>query len=683
MLSEGGAPAREPASPDFSQQASLSPGDTTAPSRPRGFASLFHRSAHHTPGGSWHEDTPAEGSDKPREPRKKSEHLHNPLGDLRRFLHNHIGPARDRQSGKADKTQRAEKGVRTETGSARSVRGTDSPPWAMNQAGVTKKYGKWGRTLGTGAGGTVRIIKRSKDHASFAVKEFRSRREDEPEKEYIKKVTAEFCVGSTLHHINIIRTLDIISDNGHYFEVMEYAPNELFAVVMSGRMGYNEINCVFRQIVDGVDYLHGLGLAHRDLKIDNCVMTSDGIVKIIDFGTATVFQSPGKSKVLASGIVGSDPYLAPEILSKQTYDARLTDVWSLAIIYLCMVMRRFPWKMPDPEADPSFRLFISAHPELCTPSEAQHTLSGDGADLEANDRFNSLLHRADTSRAFHSLECDGDEPRIPTAYEAGYLVDQPESTPVTPVLTRDRLDPQEMGFSAEDRAFDGEYVHRKSSLSMPVLPPDDEPETVAPSLTASPERSQVHTADTSGQQPDGDEADESPSDDPQPRAADSLFRLIPIAARPAMARMLTLDPFARATLGDLLRGRTYGTMDGPVPASEYAKRRSETDQPPLVARQSSYAGTHYVDEYENDEDTGDCWLRTINTCSHWHSPPAQPPQPAPHVVLTKDENYFADMGFQSIYAVDEKYVARPPMNHTHVTAPAPDNRRRLFNRKDS
>ena len=56
-------------------------------------------------------------------------------------------------------------------------------------------------------------------HYGLAVKEFRPKRSGETEKEYQKKVTAEFCVGSTLRHINIIETVDIVSDHGHYYEV--------------------------------------------------------------------------------------------------------------------------------------------------------------------------------------------------------------------------------------------------------------------------------------------------------------------------------------------------------------------------------------------------------------------------------------------------------------------------------
>ena len=88
------------------------------------------------------------------------------------------------------------------------------------QAHLAKKYGKWGRVLGSGAGGTVRLIKGKHNGNIFAVKEFRPKRSGETQKEYQKKVTAEFCVGSTLKHPNIIETLDIVCDRGHYYEVL-------------------------------------------------------------------------------------------------------------------------------------------------------------------------------------------------------------------------------------------------------------------------------------------------------------------------------------------------------------------------------------------------------------------------------------------------------------------------------
>lgn len=174
--------------------------------------------------------------------------------------------------------------------------------------GLQSKYGKLGKVLGSGAGGSVRLLKRSSDGVTFAVKQFRDRHSWETEKEYSKKVTAEFCIGSTLHHGNIIETLDIIQEGGHWYEVMEYAPYDLFAIVMTGKMTKEEIACAFKQILSGVAYLHGMGLAHRDLKLDNVVVNEHGILKLIDFGSAVVFRYPFENDiVLASGKANAIP----------------------------------------------------------------------------------------------------------------------------------------------------------------------------------------------------------------------------------------------------------------------------------------------------------------------------------------------------------------------------------------
>jgi len=185
-----------------------------------------------------------------------------------------------------------------------------SPPSAMSSVqipfgddhGLTSKYGKLGKVLGSGAGGSVRLMKRSEDNTVFAVKEFRPRHSYETEREYVKKLTAEYCIGSSLHHGNIIETLDIVQEKQKWFEVMEYAPYDLFAIVMTGKMSRPEVACCFLQILSGVTYLHSMGLAHRDLKLDNVVVSEHGIMKLIDFGSAHVFKYPFESTVvMASG----------------------------------------------------------------------------------------------------------------------------------------------------------------------------------------------------------------------------------------------------------------------------------------------------------------------------------------------------------------------------------------------
>ncbi|KAF8306149.1 kinase-like protein, partial [Clavulina sp. PMI_390] len=231
---------------------------------------------------------------------------------------------------------------------------------------LSKKYGKLGQVLGVGAGGTVRLLKGSATTGEtyYAVKEFRAKKAGETLKEHQKKITAEFCVGSALHHPNIIETIDLISDNKHYYEVMEYAPYDLLSIVMTGKMSRPEIYCVFRQICDGVSYMHSMGLAHRDIQLENCMMTTSNLVKLIDFGSATVFHYPGKATVAATGITGMGPFIAPEILTQSSYDPRKADVWSVAVLFLLMTLRRFPWKVSDFKNDVGYRSFVITHPQL-------------------------------------------------------------------------------------------------------------------------------------------------------------------------------------------------------------------------------------------------------------------------------------------------------------------------------
>ena len=206
------------------------------------------------------------------------------MGDLKRFF-------------KGSKKRAQSPSASSVTSSKSSSVSPGTAPFQEDH-GLNKKYGKFGRVLGSGAGGSVRLMKRSRDGVTFAVKEFRARHSYETEREYAKKVTAEFCIGSTLHHGNIVETLDIIQERGRWYEVMEYCPYDLFATVMTGKMSKEEIACSFMQIVSGVTFLHSMGLAHRDLKLDNVVINEHGILKIIDFGSASVFRYPFENGIV-------------------------------------------------------------------------------------------------------------------------------------------------------------------------------------------------------------------------------------------------------------------------------------------------------------------------------------------------------------------------------------------------
>ncbi|PIA13761.1 kinase-like protein, partial [Coemansia reversa NRRL 1564] len=219
--------------------------------------------------------------------------------------------------------------------------------------------------IGKGTGGTVRLLQ-GVDHRLFAVKEFRKRRQDETPRAYMKKVTSEFCIGSSIHHENVIETLDLIFEGDRVYEIMEFCPHDLFTFVAMGNMDLEETFCWFKQVCQGVQYLHQIGIAHRDLKLENCLLTDQGIVKIIDFGCATVFKTPFQkepSKVV--GICGSDPYIAPEVLMSRRqlpYFAQVADVWSVGIMYMCMTLLKFPWRMADTEIDRNYGSYIREWP---------------------------------------------------------------------------------------------------------------------------------------------------------------------------------------------------------------------------------------------------------------------------------------------------------------------------------
>jgi hypothetical protein len=235
-----------------------------------------------------------------KEKDKDKEHHHHALSDLKRFLK--FG------SSKKDKSTKESKDAKAKVSSSR--KGTQTPPSRASSVaampfaddnGLEAKYGKFERILGAGAGGSVRLMKRQ-DGVTFAVKQFREKHSWETEKAYNKKITAEFCIGSTLHHGNIIEAMDIIQEKGRWYEVMEYAPYDLFNIVMTGKMSREEVACSTLQILNGVAFIHSMGLAHRDLKLDNVVVNEYGIMKIIDFGSAHVFQYPfEKTPVLAEG----------------------------------------------------------------------------------------------------------------------------------------------------------------------------------------------------------------------------------------------------------------------------------------------------------------------------------------------------------------------------------------------
>ncbi|KAI1106892.1 serine/threonine-protein kinase hal4 [Jackrogersella minutella] len=229
---------------------------------------------------------------------------------------------------------------------------------------LVEKYGKCQEVVGRGAFGIVRISHKKIETGEklFAVKEFR-RRPEETEKKYSKRLTAEFCISSSLRHPNIIHTLDLLKDQkGDYCEVMEYCSGgDLYTLVLAaGKLEVMEADCYFKQMMRGVEYLHEMGVAHRDLKPENLLLTSHGALKITDFGNGECFRMAWENDAhMVSGLCGSAPYIAPEEYIDREFDARAVDVWACGVIYMAMRTGRHLWRVAKKEEDEFYERYLA------------------------------------------------------------------------------------------------------------------------------------------------------------------------------------------------------------------------------------------------------------------------------------------------------------------------------------
>jgi serine/threonine protein kinase len=287
---------------------------------------------------------------------------------------------------------------------------------------LEEHYGERIQVLGTGTGGVVHLYEvgdgfklqhlavkaylpdTAADAGADAAPSSPTRRPDG----FFRRLRDESMIALSMRHPNLIRTLDFFMEQGTgtYYSVMEYCPRDLFTLVQAGMLSRPEIDCYFAQIVRGVAYMHSVGVAHRDLKLDNVCVSDGGIAKIIDFGCATIFRVPqrppprrptmARSRAISSvgpeylptptspkydeserpmsatfkpvsrqrsieyatGMCGSDPYISPEVFVKdQMYDPRKADVWAIAVIYLSMISYHFPWEIAK-TSDPNYEIFV-------------------------------------------------------------------------------------------------------------------------------------------------------------------------------------------------------------------------------------------------------------------------------------------------------------------------------------
>ncbi|KAJ3329302.1 serine/threonine-protein kinase HAL4/sat4, partial [Blyttiomyces sp. JEL0837] len=232
---------------------------------------------------------------------------------------------------------------------------------------LQEKYGCKSALLGSGSNAQTFVVRRESDNKAFAVKEFKKRKEGQSEEEYLRGLASEYCIGTLLHHPNVVETLDLIIEPNHQnaFEILELCENgDLFDAIADSQMSPSEIDCCFAQLIRGVGYMHSMGVCHRDLKPENLLFDSRNHLKIIDFGSADLILSGAggddeRDRLRKSrGVCGSGPYMAPEEFLGVPYDGRKVDVWACGVIYLAMIYHRFPWEVAT-KTDPNYSLYLS------------------------------------------------------------------------------------------------------------------------------------------------------------------------------------------------------------------------------------------------------------------------------------------------------------------------------------
>ncbi|ORX73405.1 kinase-like protein, partial [Basidiobolus meristosporus CBS 931.73] len=213
--------------------------------------------------------------------------------------------------------------------------------------------------MGNGASGNVRSTYSLRDGKKYAVKTYKAKHEGQKDKHYFERISNEIYIGASLSHPNIIRTIDVVMEEGQIHQVMEFCPNDLVTIIKGGQTTQEEINGYFVQMMRGLQYLHHRGVAHRDLKLENLCVDEHGTLKIIDFGSSFIVTNPLDSlhQKSATSLVGTDPYIAPEVHARKGYDATKADIWSAGVVYAVMVLRKFPWKVAL-ESDSSYVKFL-------------------------------------------------------------------------------------------------------------------------------------------------------------------------------------------------------------------------------------------------------------------------------------------------------------------------------------
>lgn len=153
----------------------------------------------------------------------------------------------------------------------------------------------------------------------------------------------EAKAASALDHPHICTIHEIAeSEDGQLFIVMAYYDGEsLKQKIKNGPMSFDDVREIAIQMAEGLGKAHSKGIVHRDIKPANIILTSDGIIKILDFGLAKL--AGGTRLTRTGGTLGTVAYMSPEQSKGEDVDHR-TDIWSFGVVLYEMLTGQLPFK---------------------------------------------------------------------------------------------------------------------------------------------------------------------------------------------------------------------------------------------------------------------------------------------------------------------------------------------------
>lgn len=218
---------------------------------------------------------------------------------------------------------------------------------------INASSGVWilGKTIGSGSMGKVKLAKKTDGSEQCAVKivprqsteDLSHSRSNKEDKDHSKEIRTarEAAIVTLLKHPYVCSMRDVVRTNHHWYMLFEYVNGGqmLDYIISHGRLKEKQARKFTRQIASSLDYSHRNSIVHRDLKIENILISKTGDIKIIDFGLSNLY-SP--STVLKT-FCGSLYFAAPELLQAQKYTGPEVDIWSFGIVLYVLVCGKVPF----------------------------------------------------------------------------------------------------------------------------------------------------------------------------------------------------------------------------------------------------------------------------------------------------------------------------------------------------